>query len=180
MLQAGLDVSTYFEVICCTAGSEDSLLAGKGMNAKPAGSSSQPQQKLPRVSCGAAGADPKARFCLQSIYFILLGSHLLHWGVSVSWAEYLALGFGSAENVKNKTETKNQGGGNAVWGNMEMESPVPSFRIVGRFLPLQCWRWHMRMTWGQEGSQGNLDLAFNIVSEWQHAHKDTCDNQYDQ
>lgn len=54
MLQAGLEVSTYFEVIRCTAGSEDLLLAGKGMNAKPAGTSSQPQQKLPRMSCGAA------------------------------------------------------------------------------------------------------------------------------
>ena len=78
MPQAGLEVSTYFEVICCTAGSEDSLLAGKGMTAKTAGSSSQPQGKLPKMSCGAAGADPKAHLRSQCTYFILLGTHLLH------------------------------------------------------------------------------------------------------
>lgn len=76
------------------------------MNAKPAGSSLQPQQKLPRMSCEAAEADPKAHLCSQSIFFILLGTHLLHWGVSLSWDEYLTLDFRSAENVKeNKTET---------------------------------------------------------------------------
>lgn len=74
--QAGLEISIYFQVTCC---SEGSLLACKRMNTKPAGSSLQPRWKLPRgCPVELQKQIPKLIYALDPICFILLGSPPIH------------------------------------------------------------------------------------------------------
>lgn len=74
------------------------------MNANPAGSS-RPQQKLHRMFCGAARADPKAHLCSQSLCTLCYWT-LICFTEEYLTAEYLTLGLVSAENVK-ENKTKN-------------------------------------------------------------------------
>lgn len=70
--QAGLEISIYFEVTCCSAGS---LLACKRMNTKPAGSSLQPRWKLPRDALWSC------RSRSQNSFMLSIPSVLSYWAV---------------------------------------------------------------------------------------------------